>query len=240
MAKWGRNPAGNPRFLPAEQMEIGHPVYEMGSVDPNTTPGGIPSGSQMSIRRSSDVFPSGDTSGSSLKIINPYSGSAGTSALTPAEQMNAAMQGIDLNTTAAAPITSALTPAEQMRIAMEGTGQGGGFSNFTANLNNGSRTGDVRNPLIDTNNAEAIRIQNEIDTANALAEARARAAAEAEAQAIANAKAQAELDRINADNAAASAAEVASGSSGINAANTIGNGGNGMANGNGYSYPYVY
>ena len=205
----------------------------MGLTDPNTTPGGIPSGSQMSIRRSSVVFPSGDTSGSRLKIINPYSVSAGTSALTPAEQMNAAMQGIDLNTTASAPITSALTPAEQMRIAMEGTGQGGGFSNFTANLNNGSRTGDVRNPLMDTNNAEAIRIQNEIDTANALAEARARAAAEAEAQAIANAKAQAELDRINADNAAASAAEVASGSSGINTAN-IGGGGvdeGGMAGG---------
>ena len=238
MAKWGRNPAGNPRFLPAEQMPIGHPVYEMGLTDPNTTPGGIPSGSQMSIRRSSDVFPSGDTSGSRLKIINPYSGSAGTSALTPAEQMNAAMQGIDLNTTASAPITSALTPAEQMRIAMEGTGQGGGFSNFTANLNNGSRTGDVRNPLIDTNNAEAIRIQNEIDTANALAEARARAAAEAEAQAAANAKAQAELDAINAANAAA--AEVASGSYGINAANTIVNGGNGMANGNGFSYADVY
>ena len=224
MAKWGYNPAGNPKFLPAEQMPPGHPVYEMGLTDPNTTPGGIPAGSQMSIRRSSDVFPStgavstptpnvpsGDTSGSRLKIINPYSGSAGTSALTPAEQMNAAMQGIDLNTTASAPITSALTPAEQMRIAMEGTGQGGGFSNFTANLNNGSRTGDVRNPLIDTNNAEAIRIQNEIDAANAEAAAKAQAVAEAEAQAAANAKAQAELDAINAANAAAAAGSMGGG-----------------------------
>ena len=189
-------------------MDIGHPVYEMGSVDPNTTPGGIPSGSQMSIRRSSDVFPStgavstptpnvpsGDTSGSGLKIINPYSGSAGTS-YDPAAMISSALQGVDLNASASAPITS--SPITTGPSSDPRPGQGGGFSGFNTNLNN---TGNniiappvAADPILENNNAiaanaDAIRIQNEIDAARA--------------QAAANAKAQAELDAINATNAAA-------------------------------------
>ena len=245
MAKWGRNPAGNPRFLPAEQMPIGHPVYEMGLTDPNTTPGGIPSGSQMSIRRSSDVFPSTGavstpTPTGPSSDPRPGQGMSRTITTGPSSDPRPGEGGITSGYTSDPrpgqgnfrnPLIDTNVNISSGPSGDPRPGQGGGFSNFTANLNNGSRTGDVRNPLIDTNNAEAIRIQNEIDTANALAEARARAAAEAEAQAIANAEAQAELDRINAANAAA--AEVASGSSGINTAN-IGGGGvdeGGMAGG---------
>ena len=57
MAKWGRNPSGgSPAYLPAEQMPIGSPVWEMGDVDPNASAAGIPANVPMDIRRRGDFL----------------------------------------------------------------------------------------------------------------------------------------------------------------------------------------
>ena len=215
MAKWGRNPAGNPRFLPAEQMPPGHPVYEMGLTDPNTTPGGIPAGLNFTITRPATTNTPSTINTPDVTASTGINGGISTNGNTNLFQN-----------------LPGLSEADQAGIM---SGLQGWANTYGIDMQNiPSIADDPGNAA----RAEATRLQNEINAANALAEARARAAAEAEAQAIANAKAQAELDRINAANAAE--AEVASGSSGINAANTIGNGVNGMANGNGFSYPDVY
>ena len=215
MAKWGYNPAGNPKFLPAEQMPPGHPVYEMGLTDPNTTPGGIPAGLSFDITRPATT--------STPSTINTPDTTAST--------------GINGNIS-----TNGNTNLFQNLPGLSEADQSGIMSGLQGWADTyGIDMQDIPSIADDPGNAaraEATRLQNEINTANALAAARAQAAAEAEAQAAANAKAQAELDAINAANAAA--AEVASGSYGINAANTIVNGGNGMANGNVFSYADVY
>ena len=63
MAKWGRNPSGgSPAYLPAEQMPIGSPVWEMGDVDPNASAAGIPANAPMTVRRRGD-FPTDPPAG---------------------------------------------------------------------------------------------------------------------------------------------------------------------------------
>ena len=233
MAKWGYNPAGNPKFLPAEQMPPGHPVYEMGLTDPNTTPGGIPAGLNFTITRPATTNTPSTINTPDVTASTGINGGISTNGNTNLFQN-----------------LPGLSEADQAGIM---SGLQGWANTYGIDMQ------DIPSIADDPGNAaraEATRLQNEIDTANALAEARARAAAEAEAQAIANAKAQAELDRINAANAAE--AEVASGSYGINPANliaqgngnpeannqninaAIGNGVNGMANGSGFSYADVY
>ena len=208
MAKWGRNPAGNPRFLPAEQMPPGHPVYEMGLTDPNTTPGGIPAGLNFTITRPATTNTPSTINTPDVTASTGINGGISTNGNTNLFQN-----------------LPGLSEADQAGIM---SGLQGWANTYGIDMQNiPSIADDPGNAA----RAEATRLQNEINAANALAEARARAAAEAEAQAIANAEAQAELDRINAANAAA--AEVASGSSGINTAN-IGGGGvdeGGMAGG---------
>ena len=71
MAKWGRNPSGgSPAYLRAEEMPIGHPVFEMGDSDPNASAAGIPANAPMTVRRRGD-FETDPASGPITAVPEP-------------------------------------------------------------------------------------------------------------------------------------------------------------------------